>query len=197
VVTAVVGLAFVAAWATGRSSLFVRPWFAPALLVAGAVLAAVAWRGSHELSKAAALVMLLPVLAGAALTPSVAGRIPPGPGGGAVGARIGDASRLLTGAAGGRVTLLDIAIAEQRVGAAFLDGREVEVDGRVDGNRIARLVMVCCAADARPVTVPVIGRLPADGTWVRVSGTLRATGGRLAVDATSVTGIPTPEEPFL
>ena len=199
VVVAALGAGFVAAWASGRAALFVRPWFAPVMAVAGALLIVAAWRGRAALTPATAGILLLPLVAGLALGPGLAGRIPPGPGNGQLPSRLGDsAQRLLTADGGGAVTLLDIALAERRVGAAFLEGRRVVVDGTVNGpNEIGRLAMVCCAADARPVTLEVVGTLPSEGTWVRVTGHLSARGGRVVLAATSVLRIPTPANPFL
>ena len=67
------------------------------------------------------------------------------------------------------------------------------------GNRFkaVRMFMVCCAADARPVRIPVRGTLPTAGTWVRLSGRLTASGDRLVLAASRVVRIPTPEDPFL
>ena len=69
------GAAFVLAAVTGRGELFVRPWFVPVLLVAGAALLLVAWRGGVHVPHGAAALLLVPVLVGAALPPLAA--IPP------------------------------------------------------------------------------------------------------------------------
>ena len=196
---AAAGAAFVAAALTGRGALFVRSWFVPVLAATGLALVAVAWRGTVRISTGAAVVLLVPAVVGLALSPAVAGRITTFAGTGApVQARLGDGSNpLLAGAGGGTVTVLQIVLAQEQVGAVYLDGRPVTVDGVVDGHTLTRLVMVCCAADARPVSVPVRGPLPPQGTWVRVSGRLSATGGSLSIVARHVAAIPTPEDPFL
>ena len=193
------GAALVLAAVTGRGELFVRPWFVPVLLVAGAALLLVAWRGRGHVPHGAAALLLVPVLVGAALPPSVAGRITTFTGtGSAVQARLGDGSNPLLAGRGGKVTILQIASAQQQAGAVYLDGRRISVEGVVDsGNRLTRLVMVCCAADAQPVSIPVRGSLPSPGSWVSVTGTLSARGGRLSLLAQRVVAIPTPQDPFL
>ncbi len=68
---------------------------------------------------------------------------------------------------------------------------------------IARFLISCCAADAYPVGLPVIWSqattLQAD-TWLGVKGTMvldeRGGSRRLAIQATSVTPIPTPANPY-
>jgi uncharacterized membrane protein YcgQ (UPF0703/DUF1980 family) len=96
------------------------------------------------------------------------------------------------------VSLLDLLLAEQRVGAVYLSGRTITTDGVVEsGNRLSRLVMVCCAADARPVSITVVGRLPASGTWVEVVGRLAVRAERLVLQASHVRAIATPSDPFL
>lgn len=68
---------------------------------------------------------------------------------------------------------------------------------------IARFLISCCAADAYPVGLPVIwpqaATLQAD-TWFAVKGTMvldqRGGSRRLAIQATSVTAIPTPSNPY-
>ena len=79
-----------------------------------------------------------------------------------------------------------------------LDGRPVTLEGMTSaGNRITRQVMACCAADARPVSLPVEGELPPVGSWIRVSGELRADDADLRLRARTVTGIHAPDRPFL
>ena len=199
VALAALGAAFVLGALTGRGALFVRPWFVPVLLGTGAVLLLVAWRGTVRMAPGTAVVLLVPVLVGLALPPAVAGRITTFAGTGTpVQARLGDGSNPLLAGRGGDVTILQVVLAEQQVGAVYLDGRDVRVDGVVDsGNRLTRLVMVCCAADARPVSIAVRGSLPSKGTWVRVTGRLSAAGGGLSLQAQDVVTIPTPENPFL
>ena len=93
-----------------------------------------------------------------------------------------------------------------------LIGRHVVTDGRVyrddalpDGQMaLYRFVVVCCAADAMPVQVVVkasdLSGLRND-QWVRVEGAVGSAhqdGGEIPViDATKVTTIPPPDEPYL
>jgi uncharacterized repeat protein (TIGR03943 family) len=72
--------------------------------------------------------------------------------------------------------------------------------GARGGFKLARYQIACCAADAIPAVVQVVGTsgaLPARDQWVTVTGTFRHGGGdipRLA--ATTVTEIPPPEDPY-
>lgn len=199
-----IGVSLVAAAVTGRTALLVRPWFVPLVVATGVLLLVGAARSrastTPRVTPAAALLLVLPVVAGVALTPELVGRVPPEPTGTAtvIGARIGDAENPLLAGGDGEVTILDVVLAEQQVGAAALDGRRVTVEGvaTADGT-VARQVMVCCAADARPVTLPLRGALPAPGTWVRAEGRLAADGPDLVLRVATVTPIPTPEDPLL
>ncbi|MFD3517591.1 TIGR03943 family putative permease subunit [Streptomyces sp. NPDC058657] len=90
-----------------------------------------------------------------------------------------------------------------------IEGRSVVLQGfvtpREDGIwDLTRLVVSCCAADSRPLTVTVHGaRAPRADSWVRVTGTWRPGGtlGTLAADlalnATEVTPVPEPANPYL
>jgi uncharacterized repeat protein (TIGR03943 family) len=68
------------------------------------------------------------------------------------------------------------------------------------GFRLARYQISCCAADAEPVVIDVVGtsgQIPPVDQWVTVTGTFRQGGGdipRLA--ATSVTDIDPPNDPY-
>lgn len=80
---------------------------------------------------------------------------------------------------------LELGVAEvvgRSTGIGSLDGREVTVTGFVAHREgeilLARLTINCCAADARPYTVALVGAglapvadVPVD-TWLRVSGTV-------------------------
>ncbi len=68
------------------------------------------------------------------------------------------------------------------------------------GFRLARYTIACCAADAAPVVVRVVGTVgdptPRD-QWVTVTGTFRPGGGELPeLAATSVAEIPAPNDPY-
>jgi len=68
------------------------------------------------------------------------------------------------------------------------------------GFRLARYQIACCAADAIPVVVKVVGtagNAPSRDVWVTVTGSFRRTSGELPVlAATSVMEIPAPEDPY-
>jgi uncharacterized repeat protein (TIGR03943 family) len=90
-------------------------------------------------------------------------------------------------------------------GASFRDV-PVEVTGFVSGAdtggfQLARYQIACCAADAIPVVVRVVGILgaaPARDQWVRVTGVFRPGGeGEVPeLAATSVVEIPAPDDPY-
>jgi uncharacterized repeat protein (TIGR03943 family) len=90
-----------------------------------------------------------------------------------------------------------------RDGASF-QGATVQLTGFVAGAdeggfRLARYQIACCAADAAPVVVRVVGgrRVPARDRWVTVTGTFRPGGGELpALSATNVVEIPAPDDPY-
>lgn len=196
----VIGAVSVAGVATGRAGLFVRPWFVPVVATTGVVLLVIGTLPRSRLASATAAILLLPVIVGASLSPAVVGRISSGridPAG--VSRRLGDGANPLLQGRGGAVTLLDIYLAEQQVGGVILAGTAVTVEGTVSGREeISRLVMVCCAADARAVTLPVVGAvLPPRGTWVRISGPLQTRGDRLVLQASRVDRVATPEQPIL
>ncbi len=90
-----------------------------------------------------------------------------------------------------------------------LAGRTVVMQGfvtpRADGTwDLSRLLIACCAADARTLTVTVHGAAapPAD-TWVRVTGawhpggTFGTAGAAVALDVTEVVPTPAPPLPYL
>jgi uncharacterized repeat protein (TIGR03943 family) len=88
---------------------------------------------------------------------------------------------------------------------ASLDRVPVKLTGFVAGAeaggfRLARYQIACCAADATPVSIDVVGTSgtpPSDDQWVVVTGTFEPGGGdvpRLA--ATSVVEIPAPDDPY-
>jgi uncharacterized repeat protein (TIGR03943 family) len=104
-----------------------------------------------------------------------------------------------------QMTLLEyIERAFEHNGASF-HGVPVKLTGFVAGSeaggfRLARYQIACCAADATPVVLDVVGTSgtpPSDDQWVTVTGTFQRGGGdvpRLA--ATSVVEIPAPEDPY-
>jgi uncharacterized repeat protein (TIGR03943 family) len=68
------------------------------------------------------------------------------------------------------------------------------------GFRLARYQIACCAADATPVDVDIVGTSgpPAgDDQWVTVTGTFQPGGGELPrLAATSIVEIPAPNDPY-
>lgn len=89
-----------------------------------------------------------------------------------------------------------------------LDGREVTLTGfavrRGAATDLARLTIACCAADARPNRVRLVGDVgrPAPDTWLRVRGTVQpgsataATGHVPALTVTAVDVVPAPPDPY-
>jgi uncharacterized repeat protein (TIGR03943 family) len=94
--------------------------------------------------------------------------------------------------------------AYERDGESF-KGAPVELTGfaagaDAGGFRLARYQIACCAADAAPVVVRVVGTSgdpPRPDQWVSVTGTFQADGEELPeLAATSVVEIPAPENPY-
>jgi uncharacterized repeat protein (TIGR03943 family) len=89
-------------------------------------------------------------------------------------------------------------------GASFRDV-PVRITGFVAGAeaggfRLARYQIACCAADATPTVMDVVGTSgtpPGDDQWVTVTGTYEPGGGELPrLAATSVVEIPAPDDPY-
>jgi uncharacterized repeat protein (TIGR03943 family) len=111
---------------------------------------------------------------------------------------------LVAGAEPVPMTLLEFGQrAFDRDGASF-GGATVQLTGFVAGAedggfRLARYQIACCAADAAPVVVRVIGgpRVPARDRWVTVTGVFQPGGGELpALAATNVVELPAPNDPY-
>jgi putative membrane protein len=84
-------------------------------------------------------------------------------------------------------------------------GRTVQLTGFVADDatpfRLARYQVACCAVDAAPVVVRVVGTVgatPARDQWVTVTGTFRGVDDDDVpeLSATSIAEIPPPEEPY-
>jgi hypothetical protein len=197
--TAALGLALVAGSLFGRSQLFVRGYFIPVLAVTGIGLVLVAWLRPPRLSRLAVLTLGLPLVAGLAMGPSQAAHVNQGILSGGLGARLGDGANPLLSGGGGPVSVLQVALAEEQIGASALVGRQVSLEAQVAGaHLVERLVMVCCAADARPVTLATSGsRLPPNGSWVRASGTLSVGRGVIVFDIDRLARVATPANPIL
>jgi uncharacterized repeat protein (TIGR03943 family) len=94
--------------------------------------------------------------------------------------------------------------AYERDGASF-NGRPVELTGFVAGPeaggfKLARYQIACCAADAAPVVVRIVGISgdpPPGDQWVTVTGTFRAGGDEVPeLTATSLAEISAPNDPY-
>lgn len=198
--TVAIGIGLVALAATGRGRLFVRPWFVPVIGLTGVVVVVLAVRTHVAVSARGAAIILLPLLAALVLPPGSVGSVTANvTTSGLAGPRIGDPANPLLAGGHGEVTLLQIWLAEDQLGAVALVGRPVTTVGQVAGpHLLRRLVMVCCAADARPVPLEVAGAaLGATGGWVSVSGTLSVDGEQPSLEAKSVVSIPAPANPIL
>lgn len=87
--------------------------------------------------------------------------------------------------------------------AAF-DGDAVALTGFVtaeeaDGFQLARFVITHCVIDAQPAAIPVAwdGAIPDAGSWVSITGTVRAdSDGRLRVVADTVDEVTEPADPY-
>ena len=197
---AVLGLGLAATVISGRTVLFVRPWFIPVVAVTAVLTGLVAFRGGPRLSPTAALLLVLPIAAGLTLTPDLVSRVSSGPVNSAtLAARIGDPPNPLLSGRDGSVTLLQILLAQQQAGAVYLAGRTVSVIAIVSGpHELRRSAIVCCSADARSIALRESGpSLPDTGSWVRVTGTLVARGQQTILDARTIDRIPAPSDPFL
>jgi uncharacterized repeat protein (TIGR03943 family) len=90
-----------------------------------------------------------------------------------------------------------------RDGVSFA-GATVQLTGFVADDardfRLARYQIACCAADAAPVVVRIVGRRddpPARDQWVTVTGTFQPGGDEVAeLLATAVVGVLEPEDPY-
>ena len=90
-------------------------------------------------------------------------------------------------------------------GGASFNGTPVRLTGFVaglepDGFRLARYQIACCAADALPMVIRVIGvhgGIPLRDQWVTVTGRFEPPDGDVPqVAAIAVSAIPPPEEPY-
>ena len=113
---------------------------------------------------------------------------------------------------GGPVTLASVAAAgwsdEARRALVERAGSRVSFDGivaRRDGQAadeflLTRFIVSCCVADALSVQVRVVGAPPgrfAQDDWVRVEGTFYPVGREVIVDASRISPIAQPDDPYL
>jgi uncharacterized repeat protein (TIGR03943 family) len=113
--------------------------------------------------------------------------------------------RLTPGDGPKSMTLLEFVERGFEHGGASFNGVPVRLTGFVAGTeeggfRLARYQIACCAADATPVVVKVVGTSgspPRDDQWVTVTGTFEPGGGELPrLAATTVAEIPAPADPY-
>jgi uncharacterized repeat protein (TIGR03943 family) len=84
------------------------------------------------------------------------------------------------------------------------DGRTVQLTGFVADQetpfRLARYQIACCAVDAAPVVVRIVGTVgatPARDQWVTVTGTFEGLDDDVPeLSATSIVEVPPPEDPY-
>jgi putative membrane protein len=153
--------------------------------------------------------IVMPVVLLLAMPPATLGTYAAGRRSSFVGAGVPASSGNLTS---GSITLIDVAAAQaSKQGQAALQrhaGDAVSFDGLVTNEPgagpgeflLTRFIITCCVADATVAQVKVVdapaGRM-ADNTWVRVTGKLYPLGSEVLVDATGVTPIPAPAQPYL
>lgn len=103
------------------------------------------------------------------------------------------------------MTLLEYGQRSFERDGATLRGATVELTGfgagkEDEGFRLARYQIACCAADAAPIVVDVVGTSgdpPAEDGWVTVTGSFRPAEGDIPrLSATSVVPIPAPKDPY-
>jgi uncharacterized repeat protein (TIGR03943 family) len=113
--------------------------------------------------------------------------------------------RLAPGEGPKSMTLLEFVERGFEHGGASFNNVPVRLTGFVAGTaeggfRLARYQIACCAADATPVVVDIVGTSgpPAgDDQWVTVTGTFQPGGGELPrLAATSIVEIPAPDDPY-
>lgn len=202
---------------------YVRPELGPWLLVAGVAvivlgIATLAWAlrhrhedddpnaHDHDHGVGPGWLLLAPIAALLLVAPPTLGSY--GVGRAAtvdVRAGAGVFERLPRGGEPRPMTLLEFSQrAFERNGASF-NGAEVQLTGFTAGAedrgfRLARYQIACCAADAAPVVVRVVGTAgdaPTADKWVTVTGRFRAGGEEFPeLAATSIVEVPEPDEPY-
>ena len=134
--------------------------------------------------------LLLPMLALLLFAPPALGSYQASRNGTALSARAGSEFAPLAVGDPVRLSVLDYASRAVFDEGRSLAGRRVVLSGFViDGPQaevyLARLVVGCCAADAKPIKVGLAGKVPADptwDTWIEVEGTYVDRVGRDAVN---------------
>jgi uncharacterized repeat protein (TIGR03943 family) len=193
---------------------YVRPSHRWLLLAAGAVIVALALVGlvrdragtpAHEHGGHAPWLLLAPVLVIALVAPPALGADA------VTRAGAGNAAVQVSDVFGPLPAELSVAEFVERAvwdDSGSLDGHEVTLTGfvvrRGAAVELARLTIACCAADARPNRVRLVGDGgdPAPDTWLQVRGVLQpgsatAANGRVpALTVSSARTIPPPPDPY-
>ncbi|GAA2359346.1 TIGR03943 family putative permease subunit [Dactylosporangium salmoneum] len=222
------------AW-TGTYVRYVKPGLQWYLIAAGAVLVAVAAvnlarlfapaaRGDHEHGHAdddghghgtgrfePSWLIVAPALALLLVAPPALGSYAASHGGTALGSAATSDFPPLPDGDPVRVSLLEYASRAVFDKGRTLQQRTVVMSGFivVDGDRryLTRMIITCCAADARPVKIGLTGAVPpgtAADTWLEVTGTYTAQTDADPVDGepipyltvTTAHPIPTPQRPY-
>jgi uncharacterized repeat protein (TIGR03943 family) len=223
-ITMLVGAVALRLTITDTYQRYVRPEMGRWLLIAGVALLALgvvtlvqALRGvhapeahghddDHAHGVGVGWLLLAPIAALLLVAPPTLGSYGVGRAG-AVNIRSGPAvfDRLTSKEGPKSMTLLEFVERAFEHGGASFNGVPIELTGFVAGAekggfRLARYQIACCAADATPVVVDIVGTSgspPSEDQWVTVRGTFQPGGGdvpRLA--ATTVAEIAAPEDPY-
>ncbi|WP_433221696.1 TIGR03943 family putative permease subunit [Dactylosporangium sp. CS-047395] len=155
--------------------------------------------------------VVAPVLALLLVAPPALGSYAASHGGTALNASGGSDFPPLPAGDPARVSLLEYASRAVFDQGRSLTGRTVTMSGFIvtDGDRryLTRMIITCCAADARPVKVGLTGAVPpglAADTWLEITGTYTAKTDPDPVDGapipyvtvTTAQPIPAPKEPY-
>jgi uncharacterized repeat protein (TIGR03943 family) len=159
-----------------------------------------------------AWLLLVPALALLIFSPPALGSFQASRNGTALGSRASSDYAPLPAGDPVSVTLLDYASRAVFDRGQSLAGRRVQLTGFVIAGPsgqpyLARMIVSCCAADARPVKVGLAGDVPSNlraDEWVEVVGTYTERSDRDPVNGetipyvqvASVRGIPAPNEPY-
>lgn len=151
--------------------------------------------------------LLAPVLVIALVAPPALGADAVARAGGA-NAVIGAAAAFPPLADGAELTVGEVVARAAWDASGSLDAREVRVTGfvvrRGAAVDLARLTVACCAADARPQRIRLVGdvRDPPPDTWLRVRGRVQsgsataATGYVPTLTVTAADVVPAPPDPY-
>jgi uncharacterized repeat protein (TIGR03943 family) len=199
VLLALVGATLLKIGLTGTYVRYVKAGQLPLLLVAGVALIAVAavtlWqavtvprgaRAADEHGDAhgaggswTGWLLVVPALALLLFAPPAVGSFQAGRNGTALGSQAPAGFAALPAGDPVRVSILDYASRAVFDDGRSLAGRRVTLSGFIlpgpdGGVYLARMIVTCCAADARPIKVGLAGPVPAglrSGRWVEVEGT--------------------------